>query len=263
MFGFEEILARLVETATPRVASFLLLSLRATIVFLVAPWPGRMVPSSIRGMLGITIAAIATSVMPADALIEGNARVMTLAVMAEVVYAGALAFAVWLALTAIVLCGQIGGLQMGFGLRGEFDPSSGSEINAVARIAVLMWMPLALEYGLHHHLFHAMSLPPETLISTGDLTLVDRALAIADTAISGSGHMFQLALVGAGPVFAMSLLSYAGLGAISRAVPNAMIIGEALGGAAILGMVAVGVSASSWPSISERTLIPLLEAFSG
>ena len=82
-----------------------------------------------------------------------------------------------------------------------------------------------------------------------------------DVTINGSYDMFAVALVGAGPVFALSMLSHAGIGAIARAVPNAMIMGEALGGAALLGMIATGVSAMSWPVMSESSLLLIVEAF--
>lgn len=260
MFDPELIAGNVIQAASGRLWTFLLIAFRIVIVVAVAPWPGKMVPVRVRGFLALTCAMLITATLPVDHLTPAVPSAIVIATIAEIVYASAMAFALWIAVGAISTCGQIGGLQMGFGLRGAMDPASGSSMNAVARIAVLAWMPMALELGMHHHVLRAMAIAPSTIAPPEAIALTDRAVLIAHTALEGGARMFALALVGAGPVFGMSMLSYAGLGAISRTVPNAMIIGEALGGAAVLGMFAVGVSALSWPSITDVTLAPIMEA---
>jgi len=260
VFDPELIAGQVIAVVAERLWTFLLLAFRVVIVFAIAPWPGRMVPVRVRGFLAISVAMVITPTLGADALTPATGTAVVIGVISEAVYASAIGFAMWMAVGAITTCGQVGGLQMGFGLRGAMDPASGSSMNAVARIAFLAWVPMALELGMHHHILRAMAIAPTTIAPADAVPLIDRATLLAQASLDGGARMFALALVGAGPVFGMSLLSYAGLGAISRAVPNAMIIGEALGGAAMLGMFAVGVSALSWPSITDTTLAPLVEA---
>ena len=256
--GFELITGRLIAEATPRLASLSLLTLRVAIVAFVAPWPGRLVPGSIRAFLALTTAMMLTTTLADDQLVAMEPSILALSALGEIAYASALGFSLWVAIGALSTLGQVAGLQLGFGLRGAFDPSTGSEMNAVAQIAALAWMPIALEMGVHHHLLRALSFPPAA-VCAGEL--LARAELIAEASLAGGARMFVVALVGAGPVFALSMLSHAGLGAISRAVPQAMILGEALGAAAVLGMIAVGASALAWPHFTAQSLNPILEAF--
>ena len=261
MFPMEDITAHLIRVATPYFETYVLLAIRIGIVFAVAPFPGRIIPSRVRLVLSVAVGMVITMAMPSTDLFTGSGGLYLTAVISEIVYGGALAFALWFALSTIVLCGQMAGMQMGFGLRASMDPTSGISANAVARIAMIAWTPIALELGAHHFLIRAFALPPSVITPAGNAVLIERAMIIGDAVINGSYDMFGIALVGAGPVFALSMLSHAGIGAVSRAVPNAMIMGEALGGAAVLGMVATGVSAMSWTGMSETSLAIIVEAF--
>lgn len=259
----EQAMLELIELAAPRTLTFMLVSVRIGIVFSASPWPGRLVPMQIKSLIAITFALLITSTLPESAIVTASGAALVGIVIGEIAYGAALVTAIWLSVTALATCGQIAGMQMGFGLRGTMDPASGSSMNAVARIAAMAWMPMALEFGMLDHLLRAMALPPTVLYPAESIGLIERAAVLADAVLMGSGHMFALAFVGAGPVFAMGMISHAGLGAITRAVPNAMIIGEALGGAALLGMVAVGLSARSWPDITLKTLEPLRGVLGG
>ena len=261
MFALEDITAHMLRLATPYFETYVLLAIRIGIVFVIAPFPGRIIPGSVRLVLSVAVGMVITMAMPSHDLFTGSSGLYLTAVISEVIYGGALAFALWFSLCAVVLCGQMAGMQMGFGLRASFDPTSGIQANAIARIAMMAWTPIALELGAHHFLIRAFALPPSVITPAGEAVLVERAMIIGDAVVNGSYDMFAIALVGAGPVFALSMLSHAGIGAIARAVPNAMIMGEALGGAAVLGMVATGVSAMSWPGMSESGLAIIVEAF--
>ena len=261
MMGMENIVALLVSKATPYLETYVLLAIRIGIVFAIAPFPGRVIPKRVRLVLSIAVGVVITAATPEHTLFTGSSGLFITAVICEIIYGAALAFALWFAISAIVLCGQMAGMQMGFGLRANFDPTSGIQANAVARIAMMAWAPIALELNAHHYLFRTFAIPPSTITPSGASDLLERAMIIGDVTINGSYDMFAVALVGAGPVFALSMLSHAGIGAIARAVPNAMIMGEALGGAALLGMIATGVSAMSWPVMSESSLLLIVEAF--
>jgi flagellar biosynthetic protein FliR len=261
MFPVEDIVVHMLRLATPYLETYVLLAIRIGIVFVIAPFPGRIVPARVRLVLSVAVGMVITMSMPSHDLFTGSSGLYLTSIISEIIYGTALAFALWFALCAMVLCGQMAGMQMGFGLRASFDPTSGIQANAIARVAILAWAPIALDFGAHHFLIRAFALPPSAITPAGESVLIERAMIIGDAAINGSYDMFALALVGAGPVFALSMLSHAGIGAISRAVPNAMIMGEALGGAAVLGMVATGVSAMSWIGMSESNLAIIVEAF--
>ena len=133
----ETIIAQGVARAEPYMFAFMLVLLRISIVLAIAPWPGRMVPNSIKASLAVSTALLLTFALPSTQVAHLTGRTVVPAIIAEVFYGGALAFGMWLAVSAITLTGQICGLQMGFGLRGALDPASGSNMNAVARIAFL------------------------------------------------------------------------------------------------------------------------------
>ena len=255
----EDAIYELIAYATARSAVFSIVVLRCSLVIGMSPWPGRSVPGAVRLILGIVCAGLICMALPDSAslgLTSGGAQVG--AVIAEVFYSLALIGGLWFSVGALALCGQIAGMQMGFGLRGTMDPNLGGAANAVARIAVMAWLPFALDLGLHHHLVRLLAVAPAALDASASTPMIETASVIAKVSLRGSSEMFGVGLVGAGPVLAMSMLSHAGLGAITRAVPNAMIICEALGGAAMLGMIAVGICAGSWGEIAQTGLAPIL-----
>ena len=60
MFPLEDITAHMIRLATPYLETYVLLAIRIGIVFAVAPFPGKIIPTQVRLVLSVAVGMVIT-----------------------------------------------------------------------------------------------------------------------------------------------------------------------------------------------------------
>lgn len=195
-----------------------LVALRLLGLFLAAPLFGsRLVPLPLRlGLAG----AVALVILPLVPLPEGGlpegAGALAGAAAAELATGAGLGFAASLLIAAFQLAGQHIAIQMGMGLDGVLDPSSGAEVPALAQFHGLLALLAYLGAGAHRGLLAAAA-RSFALLPLGGF---QGGEALAERISGAFGGMLALSLSIAAPVLAALLLSTLVLAFLSRVLPQ-------------------------------------------
>ena len=76
MFALEDITAHMLRLATPYFETYVLLAIRIGIVFVIAPFPGRIIPGSVRLVLSVAVGMVITMAMVMKAMCVDSLRGM-------------------------------------------------------------------------------------------------------------------------------------------------------------------------------------------
>lgn len=235
---------------------FVLVWVRLGALLLVAPVPApRTVPVLHRVALATLLAVVLAPVAPAPPALGSGWLGLGLAVTSEVAVGLLMGLLVAFALAAVESAGEAAGLQMGLGLAGVLDPTSGRQTNPVARLLEVTAVLLLFAANGHHLVLEAAAasfdrLPP--------------GLALAPAATGGvvalGSIVLRAALELAAPVIGVALVVHAAAALLGRVAPQTNVYLLALPTVTLLALAAL---ASTLPRLGPtlgRLLAELLNA---
>ncbi|MFQ5508686.1 MAG: flagellar biosynthetic protein FliR [Leptospirillia bacterium] len=156
----------------------------------------------------------------------------------EMLLGGVIGFTVRLITTAFEFAGEVIGFTMGLSLAQAVDPQTQLQVPLIGQFLTVMTFLVFLSINAHHILLGALVdsfswLPPFTMQVTENF---------ADLMINLVFEVFRTGLQIAAPILIALLLANAGLGIISRAVPQMHVMLVAMPLTITLGIVMLGVS---------------------
>ncbi|MBU1701709.1 MAG: flagellar biosynthetic protein FliR [Candidatus Eisenbacteria bacterium] len=198
----------------------------------------REIPGQIKVAAAITLTVILTPIAPPGPIEALNTLPGTLlAVVSEALLGALLGLAASFPFVGINLAGQLMGTQMGIGLAGIMDPTSGNSGGIIGRFLETTAILIFLLSDGHHILLRALSFslrmhPPGTL---------GMGASVANTLIDLSASIFVVGLEVGGAVLGVLFLAEAAMGFVARTVPqmNIFIIGFPIKIALGLGTLAL------------------------
>ncbi len=219
--------------------SFLLVFIRCGAMLLASPMFGAQnTPLPVRIFTTLSIAAALTCALnPAAGHVPGDMYVLLGAVFREAMTGLLLGLFMSLVLQAAQMAGSVIDLQMGLGMSQALNPLTGVPVTVLSQFKYMLSLVIFLSIDGHHLMIITFaksytSMPPLTYVSIP---------ALQAGIGSFIGDLCLLAIQMAAPVLAVSLIVDAGLGIVSKAVPQvqAMLVG--LPAKVILGMIALSV----------------------
>ncbi|RMG63746.1 MAG: flagellar type III secretion system protein FliR [Calditrichaeota bacterium] len=197
---------------------FFLIWVRVSALFLSAPVFGtRGIPLlwkiGFSGLVGLLLYPVVEPTVPDIALEWWTVAVL---VGREILAGVSIGLVLMLLFAAVVLAGEYIGMDMGFSMVQEFDPSFQSNISILGRFNNILAMLVFLLLDGHHLLLQAMALSYRTVpIGTWSLSqpAIHRIMAI-------SGKIFAIGLQIAAPAVVTLFLTSVAMGIIARAVPQ-------------------------------------------
>ncbi|WP_284413373.1 flagellar biosynthetic protein FliR [Acidovorax sp. SUPP3334] len=211
MITFSE--AQLVAWLSPILWPFL----RILAMFMVVPvFSMRVIPMRAKIGLAFLISVCAQAALPDQPVINVNGREALGAVAQQLAVGAAIGFAVRLVFTAVELAGEVIGLQMGLNFASFFDPSSNTQVSAVARFFGHMAMLLFVVINGHLMVLMAVVKSFDSFPVNGHFMQALGQLRLHDLGAS----LFSSALWIALPMIALLLFVNMAMGIISRVAPQ-------------------------------------------
>lgn len=228
--------------------------LRVLAVFSVAPvFSMRVIPLRVKVALAFLVALCAQGVLVNQPVIDINGREAFGAVAQQLAVGLAIGFSVRLVFVAVELAGEVIGLQMGLNFASFFDPSSNTQISAVARF--FGHMSMLLFVVINGHLLILMA-----VVKSFDRFPVDgnflQALGQMRLYELGSS-VFSSALWIALPMIALLLFVNLTLGIISRVAPQMNIYAVGFPVTLTVGMLGI---AATLPLLEQPVLALMQQA---
>lgn len=124
-----------------------------------------------------------------------------------------------LMMSAIVVAGQVAGMQSGLAFAQSFDPTQGQQGAVLATFLNLVAVTLVFVSGLHH-LFLTGIIGSYTIIPAGSLPNLGDVAQLGTEIVARS---FMVGMQMAAPLIAFGLVFYLALGVLSRLMPQVQI----------------------------------------
>lgn len=194
-----------------------LLSLRLAALWMLTPLVTLFkAPMLFRAAFTAALSAVMAAGLPASAW-PAVTDVLQLAVacVSELLLGAVLALGLHAAFGAMHFAGRLLDLQMGIGVGGVFDPSTRTQASALSM--GLQWLAVVVFFTLDGH--HALLRGVSYSVSQVPLGSFLKSFPLAE-AVSAFGLVFTLALMVCGPAMLALLVLEAGLGVVSRALPQ-------------------------------------------
>ena len=203
---------------------FLLILARISAVFVFAPVFGSAsVPVQVKAGLSLLIAILLTIAYPVDPPEITVGLELILRIGSEVIMGGAVGFVANLMFEAVLMAGELVGVQMGFGIVNVIDPVSSVQISIVGQLKFLLAVLVFLGIGGHRMFLDALA-QSFTLLPVGQIGF---ATEVGQHFVNLFGSMLVLTVKLAAPVLVSLLVASFAEGMIARTVPqiNIFIIG--------------------------------------
>ena len=219
--------------------SFILVFVRCSAMLLVSPMFGAQnSPVQIRVFTTLAIAgALTCALKPAIGAVPPELYSMAAAVLKEVLAGLLIGTFMSLVLQAAQMAGSIIDMQMGLAMSQTLNPLTGVPVTVISQFKYMLALVIFLSMDCHHLMIIAFARSYETMppLSYESLPAIQTGL------VSLLSQLCLLALQLAAPVLAVSLIVDAGLGIVSKAVPQmqAMLVG--LPAKVIMGMLALSI----------------------
>ena len=140
----------------------------------------------------------------------------------------------------VQFCGQIIGIQMGFGIVNVIDPFAPGQVSVIGEFYYLIAILIFLAVGGHHIVLSALA-ESYRVIPLGKVVI---PAALSAKIIDVSKGVFVVGVKLAAPVMVTLFFMYVALGFISRTVPqmNVFLVGFPLSISIGLAMIALSIS---------------------
>ncbi len=206
---------------------FLLIFVRMTGLFVIAPIFGRNMPTYIKIGIALTSAILMASVVKVDHVIEINGYLLyAFYIIKEFIVGLVIGFVAYAFFTSIYIAGQIIDMQIGFGMVNVFDPITNIQVPITANLYYMVAMLIFLATNGHHILLKALyqSFRLIPIASAG------MGPNMKDNIIEVFRQMFSIGFKIAAPILAAILIADVVLGIISKTIPqmNVFVLGMPL-----------------------------------
>jgi flagellar biosynthesis protein FliR len=219
--------------------AFILVFIRCSAMLLVSPMFGAQnSPVQVRIFTTLAIAgALTCALKPAIGPLPGDIYSMAAAVLKEVVAGLLIGTFMSLVLQGAQMAGSIIDMQMGLSMSQTLNPLTGVPVTVVSQFKYMLALVIFLSMDCHHLMIIAFAKSYETMppLSYESIPAIQTGMVALLVQLS------LIALQLAAPVLAVSLIVDAGLGIVSKAVPQmqAMLVG--LPAKVIMGMLALSI----------------------
>ncbi|PYG89835.1 flagellar biosynthetic protein FliR [Ruminiclostridium sufflavum DSM 19573] len=206
---------------------FLLVFVRMTGLFVIAPIFGRNMPAYLKIGIAFTTAVLMTSVIKVDNIIATDSYLLyAFYVIKEFLVGVVIGFVAYALFTSIYIAGQIIDMQIGFGMVNVFDPISNIQVPITANLYYMMAMLIFLATNGHHLLIKALY-QSFTLVPIGSAGV---GPDMTENIIEVFRKMFSIGFKIAAPILAAILIADVVLGIISKTIPqmNVFVLGMPL-----------------------------------
>lgn len=206
---------------------FLLIFVRMTGLFVIAPIFGRNMPTYVKIGIALTTAILMASVVKVDHIIEINGYLLyAFYIIKEFIVGLVIGFVAYALFTSIYIAGQIIDMQIGFGMVNVFDPVTNIQVPITANLYYMVAMLIFLATNGHHLLIKALyqSFKLVPIASAG------MGPNMKDNIIEVFQQMFSIGFKIAAPIVAAILIADVVLGIISKTIPqmNVFVLGMPL-----------------------------------
>ena len=222
------------------VFGFFLIFTRMGAMVMVLPALGETsIPARVRLFLSLSVSIIIYGLLRETVPIMPVAPVaLGVLLVTEVLVGIMLGFSIRLLVSALHVAGTVIAMQSGLAMAQAFDPAQGGQSSLVATFMTLVGVTLVFVTDLHHLMISAMYNSYNLFPIGGEIVIGGFAELITDTV----ANSFKLGMQMAAPIIVYALVFNAGLGMISRLVPQLQVFFVAIPiniamGFAILAMV--------------------------
>jgi flagellar biosynthetic protein FliR len=212
-------LAALLNLPPQGMVVFLLVLVRASAIFLIAPVLGNAnTPARIKIGLSFMLALIFTPLLMSTPLhlVVSNPFDLAVAIAAELMLGVLIGFMAQLMFVAVEFAGQMVGQQMGFGMANVFDPQSKAQVSVTAQLYLLVGVLVFLLLDGHHWILLALAKSFQT-IPLGTFRFDERALNVL---LGASTDLFWVALTLMAPVLGVLALAEVAMSIVARIMPQ-------------------------------------------
>ncbi len=229
------------------VFGFLLIFTRLGTMVIVLPALGETsIPARVRLFLSLSISIIIYGLLRETMPVMPVAPVaLGVLLVSEVLIGVMIGFSIRLLVSALHVAGTVIAMQSGLAMAQAFDPAQSGQSSLVATFMTLLGVTLVFVTDLHHLMISAM-------YNSYNLFPIGGALVIGDFAelITGTvTNSFKLGVQIASPIIVYALVFNAGLGIISRLVPQLQVFFVAIPINVAMGFIILAVvigAAMTW-----------------
>ncbi len=240
----------LITYGAPKIQLFLLVLLRASGVFLLAPIFGHAaVPTQFKIGLLLLFTIIVMSTV-SDVSIPQVVTIAELAVMAfkELLVGLMIGFVFIVLFWGVQAAGSIAGYQMGLTIASVIDPSTNSEQSTIGQFWLLI--SLVIFFGINgHHLIIRAFYDSYAVVPAGQAALNGET---GELAIKYSAYALVIALKVAAPVIVTMFLTDVALGVVSKLLPTMNVFIVSFGLKIAIGLAVIALSLPMFAQVLEK-----------
>jgi len=218
--------------------------MRVSILFFLFPILGdRGIPPLWKIGASMVLALLLTPLIPWPRSLPQTIFDVAIGLVAEVVMAFFLAFAVRMLLSTVQMAGYFIAFQMGLAMASTMDPDTGAESTVLSQFLYLFTILFFLAINGHHVLIHALVQSFQVIPPAG-FTL---KASLGEAIIRVSSDLFVISIKIAAPIMIALFLSNLCLGIVARTVPqlNILMVGFPINislGLVLFGLVLANLS---------------------
>ncbi len=199
---------------------FLIFTRMGTMVIVLPALGETSIPARVRLFLSLSISIIIYSLVRQSVPVMPEAPIaLGVLIITEVLIGLMLGFSIRLLVSALHVAGTAIAMQSGLAMAQAFDPAQGGQSSIVATFMTLLGVTLVFVTDLHHLMISAMYNSYNLFPIGGELLIGGFAELITETVASS----FKLGIQMATPIIVYALVFNAGLGIISRLVPQLQV----------------------------------------
>lgn len=216
------------------------------------------VPARVRLLLSLSITLIIYGLMGQTVPeMPVSPIALTVLLVCEILIGLMIGLSIRLFVSALHIAGTVIAMQSGLALAQSFDPAQGGQSSLVATFMTLLGVTLVFVTNLHHLMISAMYNSYTLFPIGGEIIIGDFTELIADT-VSNS---FKLGIQMSAPIIVYALVFNAGLGIISRLVPQLQVFFVAIPINIAMGFIILAVVISATMAWYLDHFAQSLEAF--
>jgi flagellar biosynthesis protein FliR len=241
----------LITYGAPKLQIFLLILLRASGVFLIAPvFSHAAVSSQLRVglVLLLTVVLMATignSALPAAVNVADLALLAAKELLVGLMIGFVFAILFW----GVQSAGSIAGYQIGLTMASVFDPTTNQEESIVSQFWLLTALLIFVGINGHHHIIRAFY-DSYTAVPVGQVVING---STGELILKLSAYVFVIALKIAAPVIVTMFLTDVALGTISKLMPTMNVFIVAWGAKIAAGFAVVALSLPMFAYVLDKT----------
>lgn len=239
-----------VNFAAAKLQLFLLIMLRASGLFLIAPiLSHRTFPVPAKLGLIVLFALIMIAAMPNAVVPEAQSLSELVTLAAKEIFVGlAIGFLFSLLLMGVQMAGDVISYQIGFAMASIMDPDQGHEVTTLGTFWFLCALLIFLGINGHHVIISAFN-DSYQLIPAGHVLMNG---AVGEMIMTYSAYVFVIALKLAAPVVVTLLLVDVAMGVVSRMMPTMNVFLLGFGVKVAVGIAIMALSLPVFAYVLEK-----------